>query len=327
MRSSPKYSNSSRAHFRRAILIVRLTIPLVGACADILGFEDGRPYPPDEGDGSTDDASDSSTDATTPPDGRAQPDSGDAQMPEDPDVVHDAGLEADASKCGNGSIDPGEECDDGISQNTGGYGKCNPNCTLGPRCGDGMINGPNEACDNGPDNGLGLGACNPGCTGLVGQKALKIYNSYDWGGALTGDWDAMCKGTFGAGYLGLVVDGVTRIASQTPYEGDGQLNWILRPYTRYINDTGTLVWTTDGVSLLGVRNGMSAPLINTLASSGTDFAWLGINDDWTTSTSSCNQWTKSDASAVGTGLRLTANAIQTMLATCDMPGRVICVEQ
>jgi len=214
MRSSPKYSNSSRAHFRRAILIVRLTIPLVGACADILGFEDGRPYPPDEGDGSTDDASDSSTDATTPPDGRAQPDSGDAQMPEDPDVVHDAGLEADASKCGNGSIDPGEECDDGISQNTGGYGKCNPNCTLGPRCGDGMINGPNEACDNGPDNGLGLGACNPGCTGLVGQKALKIYNSYDWGGALTGDWDAMCKGTFGAGYLGLVVDGVTRIASQ-----------------------------------------------------------------------------------------------------------------
>ena len=34
-------------------------------------------------------------------------------------------------KCGNGVVDPGEQCDDGTANNTGGYGKCNPTCTLG----------------------------------------------------------------------------------------------------------------------------------------------------------------------------------------------------
>src|SRR5207247_508460 len=40
-------------------------------------------------------------------------------------------------KCGNGMPDPGELCDNGKANNTGGYGKCNPDCTLGQRCGDG----------------------------------------------------------------------------------------------------------------------------------------------------------------------------------------------
>jgi len=220
-----------------------------------------------------------------------------------------------------------EACDDGSAQNTGGYGKCNPDCTLGPRCGDGKINGAEESCDNGAENGLGLGACNPACSGVVGQKFLKIYDMYDWGGALTGDWDAMCHGTFSASYLGLVVDGTTRIATRTPFKGDGQLNWILRPYTRYVNSAGELIWTTDAVNLLGVRNGQPAPLLNPLVPSGTDFAWLGTKDDWTASSSNCVAWTRRDASANGTGLRLTATLIQPMLVTCNSPGRIICVEQ
>jgi len=65
-------------------------------------------------------------------------------------------------KCGDGVVDPGEQCDDGAANNTGGYGKCNPNCTLGARCGDGVKNG-NEQCDNGTNNGA-YGTCNPTCT-------------------------------------------------------------------------------------------------------------------------------------------------------------------
>jgi cysteine-rich repeat protein len=49
--------------------------------------------------------------------------------------------------CGNGVVDPGEECDDG---NTNNNDSCRNNCTL-PKCGDG-IKDPNEECDDGNTN-------------------------------------------------------------------------------------------------------------------------------------------------------------------------------
>ncbi len=64
-------------------------------------------------------------------------------------------------KCGNGTVDAGEACDDGAANNTGGYGKCNANCTLGPKCGDGVKNGT-EQCDDGKNDGS-YGYCAPGC--------------------------------------------------------------------------------------------------------------------------------------------------------------------
>ncbi|HEX2690356.1 MAG TPA: DUF4215 domain-containing protein, partial [Kofleriaceae bacterium] len=65
-------------------------------------------------------------------------------------------------KCGDGVVDPGEQCDDSAANNTGGYGKCSPTCTLGPRCGDGIKNS-SEQCDNGSNTGA-YGTCNPDCT-------------------------------------------------------------------------------------------------------------------------------------------------------------------
>ncbi len=64
-------------------------------------------------------------------------------------------------KCGNNVIDTGEACDNGTANNTGGYGKCNADCTLGSRCGDGVKNGT-EACDDGKNDGS-YGTCAPGC--------------------------------------------------------------------------------------------------------------------------------------------------------------------
>ncbi len=65
-------------------------------------------------------------------------------------------------KCGDGVVEPPEQCDNGTANNTGGYGKCSPSCTLGPRCGDGIKEAP-EQCDNGINNG-DYGTCDSNCT-------------------------------------------------------------------------------------------------------------------------------------------------------------------
>jgi cysteine-rich repeat protein len=61
--------------------------------------------------------------------------------------------------CGNGEVEAGEACDDGV--NDGSYGGCAVDCSgLGPHCGDGVLNGA-EPCDDGNDaNGDG---CNLDC--------------------------------------------------------------------------------------------------------------------------------------------------------------------
>ena len=54
-------------------------------------------------------------------------------------------------KCGNGIVDEGEECDDRI--NAGGYGRCESDCSYGPRCGDGHVDAEYEGCDEGEGPG------------------------------------------------------------------------------------------------------------------------------------------------------------------------------
>jgi fibro-slime domain-containing protein len=110
-------------------------------------------------------------------------------------------------KCGDGVVDPGEQCDDGVANNTGGYGKCNPNCTLGGRCGDGIKNG-NEQCDNGVNNGS-YGTCNANCT-LAGYCGDGIKNGNE-----QCDNGSMNSSTaYGA-------DQCTPACTAAPYCGDG----------------------------------------------------------------------------------------------------------
>jgi cysteine-rich repeat protein len=64
--------------------------------------------------------------------------------------------------CGNGRVDPGEECDDGEKNGSDGCG-CRATCTLS-FCGDGIIDA-GEECDDGANNKEGPNACRPGtCT-------------------------------------------------------------------------------------------------------------------------------------------------------------------
>jgi fibro-slime domain-containing protein len=66
--------------------------------------------------------------------------------------------------CGDKVVTAPEQCDNGTAANTGGYNKCNADCTLGPFCGDGRTDAE-EQCDNGT-NMDAYGAqtgCGPGC--------------------------------------------------------------------------------------------------------------------------------------------------------------------
>ncbi len=77
--------------------------------------------------------------------------------------------------CGDAVMSPGEQCDNGDAENTGGYGKCQPDCTRGPYCGDGKVQNdidsvtgePYEQCDDGvnvsPYSIDMTSGCSPGC--------------------------------------------------------------------------------------------------------------------------------------------------------------------
>ena len=69
------------------------------------------------------------------------------------------------SKCGNGTVEGNEVCDDG--KNDGSYGSCTSDCKArGPYCGDSNTQTPQEACDNGVNAvtyGNSTAQCAPGC--------------------------------------------------------------------------------------------------------------------------------------------------------------------
>ena len=70
------------------------------------------------------------------------------------------------AKCGNGTVEGDEVCDDG--KNDGSYGSCAADCkSRGPYCGDSTQQSPQEACDNGVNAITGYGnntaQCAPGC--------------------------------------------------------------------------------------------------------------------------------------------------------------------
>jgi hypothetical protein len=75
---------------------------------------------------------------------------------------------APAPRCGDGKMDPGEQCDQGAANaaNAYGPGKCTATCRTAPFCGDDTrSNG--EVCDNGTmnsDTAYGPNACTKACT-------------------------------------------------------------------------------------------------------------------------------------------------------------------
>ncbi|MDC0675874.1 DUF4215 domain-containing protein [Nannocystis radixulma] len=100
--------------------------------------------------------------ATTPTTSAEQPTCGDGilepgEQCDDGNDVNGDGCENDCTPtggvdCGNGTLDPGEECDDGNDVAMDG---CENNCTetdISANCGDGTVNGDDECDDGDQDN-------------------------------------------------------------------------------------------------------------------------------------------------------------------------------
>jgi cysteine-rich repeat protein len=66
---------------------------------------------------------------------------------------------ANTGGCGNGRLDPGEECDDG---NLDSQDACSASCKNAV-CGDALLWRGHETCDNGTNNGIPGGSCSSTC--------------------------------------------------------------------------------------------------------------------------------------------------------------------
>jgi hypothetical protein len=78
------------------------------------------------------------------------------------------------ARCGDGIVDPGEECDDGAA-NKDGPTACRTDCTL-PKCGDGIVDHLyGERCDMGMENSeTSVDGCSPRCTPNVCGQSVNM---------------------------------------------------------------------------------------------------------------------------------------------------------
>ncbi|MGH1346470.1 MAG: DUF1554 domain-containing protein [Nannocystales bacterium] len=202
--------------------------------------------------------------------------------------------------CGDGHVDAGEECDDGLENNGLDQG-CLPDCNLNV-CGDGNI-GPDEFCDDGEgDNILEVGACAPDCSTVIEEKVIRGSSATN-GGNYQPNPVGLADGQCQPGHRALFgVPGVRQATANSPYTADDLIDWPLAPYTAYVRVDGTPIWTTDATPLLGVRDGAPEPLTNPVAEPCIPdfpngvfcFTFVrptGLNNDWTPAlNNTCNGW-------------------------------------
>ncbi len=193
--------------------------------------------------------------------------------------------------CGDGNVDPGEECD--LGGDNALTAECRPDCNLA-RCGDGDVWAGGEGCDDGDGNNvLEIGACAPDCSRVIEEKVITGGNFIAGGGDFGNNPVAFVDSTCDPGFSAMFSVAGVREASESPYSGDGATDWVLQPFTAYVNTDGELVWITDETPLLGVRAGDSVPLESPVFLEN-DFMVRfisGMNANWTTSGSNtCNGW-------------------------------------
>ena len=236
-----------------------------------------------------------------------------------------------ATLCGNGTKDAGEECDLGSKNSVTAYGvgQCTNTCKNAPFCGDAKVNGA-EVCEPGATQDLG--SCNAECSGFYEKKYIRPTSNVYAAGGLGGiaGADAKCALEFGTGWKALLVGGGRR-ATTTPLLGDNAQDWVIHKYTHYYSYvTGTLLWRTDALPLLGVRNGARVNVYADAFPATGNYPWSGWKSDWTTFPDTtdyqgtCAGWTSTSA---GWASFAFADLTQAASESCATSSFILCVEQ
>jgi cysteine-rich repeat protein len=113
--------------------------------------------------------------------------------------------EGGGDPCGNGRLDEGEGCDDGLGNSDTEAGACRTDCRPA-RCGDGVVD-PGEACDDGEGNDdKKADGCRSDCSAArCGDGVRDTGEECDWGAANDDTRDEWCRTNCRMPYCG---DGV-----------------------------------------------------------------------------------------------------------------------
>ncbi|MDI7208395.1 DUF1554 domain-containing protein [Leptospira santarosai] len=130
-------------------------------------------------------------------------------------------------------------------------------------------------------------------------------------------------------FKAMVVDGINRRASVTANQGNGQIDWVLKPNTEYRRisaNWGNFVGVTNSAGLF------TFPLNSTLYPFTDKKIWTGLNSDWTGAPENCGMWMDPDAHGrYGDSDSATDEAISVGVSACSnntfISPEILCVEQ
>lgn len=243
----------------------------------------------------------------------------------------------DAPLCGNGIVDPGEQCD--LSwENNSDVGYCRTDCTTA-YCGDGYLWIGVEACDQGSDGNSGdYAGCNPDCSlaNFCGDGVLHPYEACDAGEANgTGESEegfVGCSATCGLEALRVAVSSVPFDGNLGGITGADEICQDLVDAAGWPGDPKVLAWLSDGTTSARDRIAATMPskpyaLVNgrrvagSLSSLIADGPGDGIDlDEYGMTRSSVRVWT--NTAVTGEAFSLTDHCFGWVSASQDASARV-----
>jgi hypothetical protein len=208
-------------------------------------------------------------------------------------------------------------------------------------CGNGIVE-VGEACDNGDENALEPGACAPNCSTIIQTKRLQMSGEIN-GAAFQPNPVAYADSRCPPGYKAMFAFSNARVATTVGWQTVNSIDWPVKPFTAYYNLDDVLVWVTDEVALLAIRDGARQLPIDPFFPCPMfclGFKMVsGLLDDGTTSVSAtCDGWTTTNQGFVYNQGSFTTLEYQTGTNGCpgldgdDDPNtlsfpRFLCVEQ